>query len=664
ENLDTEEPTEPTEPTEETEETEEEGDLDALLEDLDTTEPTEEETEEEGDLDALLEDLDTDISEKSETEARAEDLETLLDDLDTDDTTDDAQGDLDALLDDLDVGEEATEETDLDALLDDLDTDMDEDPEVLPEDDLDTLLGEDLNIGVEDEVAQILATGEPSDTSNNILEDFKSVQESILHDPEAPDDWESATLLLIDDNPDNRNLFKDTLSGYKFIEVENSYQVMDILQDGEVGLVLLNLDIQTEDALDILEETLADPDLPNLPVIVSSEHTDRIEKALRLGATDYLMRPLGVMDLEFQVPQKVANQLKLRKAEHLLAGGGESIATLDLPPSPDDDDLLTGDLDDDDFLIGDPDEKDFLLDDDDELLPEDILAGVVSPSKKDDPLIPMSDQRRLLQDRREGRTVQSRLPLFLGIALLIVAAVGLIFNYADDVIEWVQQPTAKPPAPRPLPVLKPPTVPQKEYATARKQAERPNTYERQGEIVKTRIRRTVQDLATNGGTWWSPWKIMRESGASVGQLIRERTSSDILDAFGMSQAVLETGLQSERTLDYLASVGFDLHGKTADELTARETFELLSAREIKGTEQIINILSNLTDKLVAERTEKARQKTKKTGGQAMLHSPVFAPGDRDQTVCIQTAEQIKHPVLGSAPEIRGNPPVPIPPLIT
>lgn len=58
-----------------------------------------------------------------------------------------------------------------------------------------------------------------------------------------------------------------------------------------------------------------------------------------------------------------------------------------------------------------------------------------------------------------------------------------------------------------------------------------------------------------------------------------RSVDEIIDAFGVDAAAVERGLQSGRTLDYLASVGYDLRGKDVEDLSGREAFELLSARQ-------------------------------------------------------------------------------------
>ena len=120
--------------------------------------------------------------------------------------------------------------------------------------------------------------------------------------------------------------------------------------------------------------------------------------------------------------------------------------------------------------------------------------------------------------------------------------------------------------------------------------------------------------------------------------------SDILEAFGATLATVEKGLQSSTTLNYLARIGFDLRGKSADDLNARETFELLSTREIKDKDQIVSVLSSLRDKLARERAAQAkdRSRRRKVRGTALLQ-----PHERP-TWMMAAGFAVEHPAVMSA----------------
>jgi CheY-like chemotaxis protein len=65
---------------------------------------------------------------------------------------------------------------------------------------------------------------------------------------------------------------------------------------------------------------MEEDDTPPIPVIVTSERNDLIEAALRAGAADHFSRPVGIVDLEYQVPRTVSNLIKLKRAQHVLSG--------------------------------------------------------------------------------------------------------------------------------------------------------------------------------------------------------------------------------------------------------------------------------------------------------------------------------------------------------
>ncbi len=110
----------------------------------------------------------------------------------------------------------------------------------------------------------------------------------------------------------------------------------------------MNLDIASQDGFELIEEAASDASLSQIPILVNSTSTENIEKAMRLGASDYFVQPMSVIDVDFQIPIKFKNLLKVRQAELILAGeaqppdvspaesiGEEPIATLAAVPDVD-----------------------------------------------------------------------------------------------------------------------------------------------------------------------------------------------------------------------------------------------------------------------------------------------------------------------------------------
>jgi len=615
----------------------EESDLDALL-------ATDNESSDDDDLDALLEDEETD------------ELDGLLGDLDEDDSipslgelNDDEEdaGDLDSILEDLEEEEElaihpessADDEDldDIDSLLDDLEPESEE----KDVDDLDSLLDdlepEAMNVGVEEDVAHMLAGKEAPEelVDDHILDDFKSVQASILTEEES--DRPPATVLIVDLETENRQLLEDSLSArtefsYTFEEAEGGLDAEEAVRSENIDLVLLNLDGDDDtEAFDFLEQVASSPDLPTIPVIVNSTENDRIERAMSAGASDYFLLPLEVMDVEYQVPTKVATHLKLHKS---LAGVAVSASR----PASDD----ISDLDD-------------LLEDDDGPSPEDLVSGVAG-RRRGRRAVPVSDPTRLRRERelvRSRRHEKSRAPLFAVIGLLLALLVGTGYVTTKLMMEVKQRETVTATTfrPRPMPVLMPPTVTRRDYQLVSQTVLRPDPPQQDANVAKIRIRQAVDQLEENGQAWWSPWRVLQASGATVDGLVNRRRVSDILEAFDATVATVEEALSSTRTLDYLARVGFDLRGKTAQDLNARETFELLSTQKISGKEKIVNVLSSLRDKLARDRAAQAkdRKRRRKASGTAMMKRQ--DPG----TWMVASAGEARHPSFQASSHLSDSP---------
>ncbi|KKT26180.1 MAG: Response regulator receiver protein [Parcubacteria group bacterium GW2011_GWA2_43_9b] len=120
------------------------------------------------------------------------------------------------------------------------------------------------------------------------------------------------TILLVEDEP----TLQKTLS---LALTQEGYEVKSAL-DGEIGLrlareskpdiVLLDLILPKMDGFEVLDELKKDEATKNIPVIVLTnlESTQDIEKALALGATNYLVK--ANYDLK-DVIEKVKDNIKM-----------------------------------------------------------------------------------------------------------------------------------------------------------------------------------------------------------------------------------------------------------------------------------------------------------------------------------------------------------------
>ena len=120
------------------------------------------------------------------------------------------------------------------------------------------------------------------------------------------------TILLVEDEPDHAELIIKGLkkSGNLINEikwVENGQEALDYLtQSGKYnkenaprpGLVLLDIKLPRKNGFQVLQDIKCDEDFKTIPIVMlttTSVSVD-IEKALKLGANDYIIKPVRFQD--------------------------------------------------------------------------------------------------------------------------------------------------------------------------------------------------------------------------------------------------------------------------------------------------------------------------------------------------------------------------------
>ncbi len=120
--------------------------------------------------------------------------------------------------------------------------------------------------------------------------------------------YELITILMADDDPDDRLLTAKALNEYRLVNgvrfVENGAELMDYLcHRGQFAdpatsptpdLILLDLNMPTKDGREALKEIKADPDLRKIPVVVltTSEAEEDIVRSYNLGVNSYITKPV------------------------------------------------------------------------------------------------------------------------------------------------------------------------------------------------------------------------------------------------------------------------------------------------------------------------------------------------------------------------------------
>ena len=109
------------------------------------------------------------------------------------------------------------------------------------------------------------------------------------------------TVLVVEDEADVRTLVSRTLEleGYRVLQAMDGEAGLKVLTETRVDLVLLDLLLPVLDGWAVLQRIKENPELKAAPVIVftASASLQKREEAFKLGASEYLMKPLNLDDL-------------------------------------------------------------------------------------------------------------------------------------------------------------------------------------------------------------------------------------------------------------------------------------------------------------------------------------------------------------------------------
>jgi diguanylate cyclase (GGDEF)-like protein len=120
-----------------------------------------------------------------------------------------------------------------------------------------------------------------------------------------------AKIMIVDDEPINIDVVQAFLEEEKycnFVTIEDSTQAMKMVEEMRPDLMLLDLMMPEVSGFDILSAVRAHPKFKYLPVIILTASTDTQNKlkALDLGATDFLAKPLDQSELGLRVRNTLA----------------------------------------------------------------------------------------------------------------------------------------------------------------------------------------------------------------------------------------------------------------------------------------------------------------------------------------------------------------------
>ena len=126
----------------------------------------------------------------------------------------------------------------------------------------------------------------------------------------------SKTVLLVEDNEDNRTVYRTILEhfGYRVVEARNGEDGIRMAREDLPDLILMDISIPLVDGWEATRILKADPATSTIPVIALTAHalaTDRA-KAQEVGCDGYLAKPVE--------PRRVVEEVQ-KHLDRQAAGG-------------------------------------------------------------------------------------------------------------------------------------------------------------------------------------------------------------------------------------------------------------------------------------------------------------------------------------------------------
>jgi len=118
---------------------------------------------------------------------------------------------------------------------------------------------------------------------------------------------EQKTVIVVEDEPDAAELFAEMMrvSGFKVFKTYSSTPAISMIAKEIPDVVILDIMMPDVSGLEVLHYMRREAHLKNIPVIVVSARStpSDIKEGLEAGATIYLTKPVGYLDLKQSVEQ-------------------------------------------------------------------------------------------------------------------------------------------------------------------------------------------------------------------------------------------------------------------------------------------------------------------------------------------------------------------------
>ncbi len=119
------------------------------------------------------------------------------------------------------------------------------------------------------------------------------------------------TVMIIEDEEDAAELFAEMMrvSGFRVVKTSKSAPAIEMMSAEKPDVILLDIMMPEVSGLDILRYMRGDPMLANIPVVVITAKgmPADIKNGMEAGASSYLTKPVGFLDLKEAVERALGS---------------------------------------------------------------------------------------------------------------------------------------------------------------------------------------------------------------------------------------------------------------------------------------------------------------------------------------------------------------------
>ncbi|MGH7820117.1 MAG: response regulator, partial [Candidatus Binatia bacterium] len=135
-----------------------------------------------------------------------------------------------------------------------------------------------------------------------------------------------ARLLIVDDDPDIREILKDRLAsrGHDILEADDGAQALETAARETPDLMLLDLDLPGTDGFAVLDRLRHETNAPTVVVITAFASIEKAVQAMRQGAYDFIPKPFNPGHVELVV-HKALERAELKEENRALRAAAPAL---------------------------------------------------------------------------------------------------------------------------------------------------------------------------------------------------------------------------------------------------------------------------------------------------------------------------------------------------